>query len=242
MDSQLRRPVRRFALVRNPKLGQTSDGAAGHPANVGQDMLHSPIAFVGAALATLLIAAPVVAQAVNPGCRPGFVWRDAKDGDGVCVTPQERQVAKQQNANAANNVQSGGGNTCRQGYVWRDAWDGDGVCVTPSERDQAELQNQMSAQRSNPVPAAGQPTPLEPPPENQRCATYARSAVGDYKDMRYYATMPQFRKCLIPDDPRWTADYGKHYQWCLTARREWIIGEWKARDDHLVQCGVRHSL
>ena len=75
-----------------------------------------------------------------------------------------------------------------------------------------------------------------PPPENQRCANYAHSAVSDY------ATMRQDRKCLIGDSPRWQADYRNHYQWCLTARPEWLVSEWKARDNHLMQCGVRHTL
>ena len=52
---------------------------------------------------------PDGAQARAPGCRPGFVWRDARDGDGVCVSPADRDEAKRQNANAANNRQSGGG-------------------------------------------------------------------------------------------------------------------------------------
>ena len=58
-------------------------------------------------------------------CKSGYVWRDAKDGDGVCVTPQDRAEAKAQNANAENNRRVGGGNygpnTCRDGYVWREA-------------------------------------------------------------------------------------------------------------------------
>ena len=62
----------------------------------------------------------------DAGCKPGYVWRDAKDGDGVCVTPAERAEAKAQNANAANNRKPGGGpygpNTCRDGYVWREAF------------------------------------------------------------------------------------------------------------------------
>jgi hypothetical protein len=74
-----------------------------------------------------------------------------------------------------------------------------------------------------------------PPPENERCASYARAAVSDY------ATMRQSRRCLVADSPRWQADYRKHYQWCLTARPEWVTGEWKARDKQLVQCGVRKS-
>jgi hypothetical protein len=85
-------------------------------------------------------------------CKPSYVWRDAKDGDGVCVTPAELTDAKKQNANARNNVQRGGGasgpNTCRMGYVWRKAFGGDVVCVTPFERDTARRQNAENAQHT----------------------------------------------------------------------------------------------
>jgi hypothetical protein len=74
-----------------------------------------------------------------------------------------------------------------------------------------------------------------PPPENQRCASYAHSAVSDYQTMR------RFRQCFTPDQPRWQADYRNHYQWCLTARAAWLASETKARDGHLVRCGVRHG-
>jgi hypothetical protein len=74
-----------------------------------------------------------------------------------------------------------------------------------------------------------------PPPENQRCANYAHGAVSDYETMR------RFRECFIPNNPRWQADYRNHYQWCVTARPEWLTSETKARNDHLVRCGVRHS-
>jgi hypothetical protein len=80
------------------------------------------------------------------------VWRDAKDGDGVCVTPTERAEAKAQNANAENNRKVGGGpygpNTCRDGYVWREAFAGDVVCVTPFERQKAKNQNAAGPRRS----------------------------------------------------------------------------------------------
>jgi hypothetical protein len=86
-------------------------------------------------------------------CKSGFVWRDAKDGDGICVTPQERAEAKAQNANAENNRKVGGGpygpNTCRDGYVWRNAFAGDVVCVTPFERQQASNQNAAGPGKSN---------------------------------------------------------------------------------------------
>jgi len=99
------------------------------------------------------IAAPLAfglaAQTATAACKSGYVYRDAKDGDGVCVTPGDRDEAKRQNANAENNRQRGGGNygpnTCRTGYVWREAFGGDVVCVTPFERDKAKKQNAASA-------------------------------------------------------------------------------------------------
>src|SRR5262249_55418615 len=85
-------------------------------------------------------------------CKSGYVWRDAKDGDAVCVTPAERAEAKAQNANAENNRKVGGGpfgpNTCRDGYVWREAFAGDVVCVTPYERQKAKDQNALNAERT----------------------------------------------------------------------------------------------
>jgi hypothetical protein len=103
------------------------------------------------AIAVPLILAVGVCTAAA-ACKSGFVWRDAADGDAVCVTPEERDTAKKQNANAANNREPGGGpygpNTCRQGYVWREAFGGDVVCVTPYERQQAKEQNALSPQRT----------------------------------------------------------------------------------------------
>jgi hypothetical protein len=107
-------------------------------------------------LSTVALAVPLVLTigvcSAAAACNSGFVWRDAADGDAVCVTPEDRETAKKQNANAANNREPGGGpygpNTCRQGYVWREAYGGDVVCVTPYERDQAKQQNALSPQRT----------------------------------------------------------------------------------------------
>lgn len=38
-------------------------------------------------------------------CKPGFVWREALDGDTVCVTPDIRSAIKADNAAAASRVQ-----------------------------------------------------------------------------------------------------------------------------------------
>jgi hypothetical protein len=104
----------------------------------------------GSVFAIVLLA---FATAAAAGCKSGYVWRDAQDGDGACVTPAERAEAKAQNANAANNRRVGGGNygpnTCRDGYVWREAFAGDVVCVTPFERQKAKNQNSASASHSN---------------------------------------------------------------------------------------------
>lgn len=115
---------------------------------------HTLVLATAAAFSTFMTAG--VAEAA--GCKSGYVWRDAKDGDGVCVTPAERAEAKQQNAAKAFTGTPSGG--CRSGYVWRDAWNGDGVCVTPFERSKAKQQNAMGPSRSAPMPTpTTKPTP-----------------------------------------------------------------------------------
>jgi hypothetical protein len=46
-------------------------------------------------------------------CKSGYVWRDAKDGDGVCVSPAERAEAIAQNANAENNRKGAAASTAQ---------------------------------------------------------------------------------------------------------------------------------
>jgi hypothetical protein len=96
-------------------------------------------------------------------CLSGFVWREARTYDFVCVPPVERAEAQADNAQAGNRVQPGGGafgpDTCKPGFVWREAIaaglrgdDGDDhVCVTPAARARAAASNQQLAARSNPA-------------------------------------------------------------------------------------------
>ena len=103
------------------------------------------------------IALPLVFAATTGAaladCKSGYVWREARPNDDVCVTPPQRSEAKAQNANGPNNVQPGGGaygpTTCRQGYVWREAWEGDTVCVTPTERQEAKDENAAGPSHTN---------------------------------------------------------------------------------------------
>jgi hypothetical protein len=84
-------------------------------------------------------------------CKNGFVWREARPSDHVCVTPTNRQTTWDENALADSRREPNGGpygpNTCKQGYVWRGAFDGDVVCVTPDRRTQAEADNAAAAER-----------------------------------------------------------------------------------------------
>ena len=105
-------------------------------------------------LVALLEVGPAAAddQPYGPAtCKSGYVWREAFDGDTVCVTPETRSQTLADNAAAASRIQPGGGaygpNTCKQGYVWRVARPEDLVCVTPEERDRVATDNAHAAAR-----------------------------------------------------------------------------------------------
>lgn len=82
-------------------------------------------------------------------CKQGYVWREARASDHVCVTPQTRNDVASQNRSAKGLWVQGayGPHTCVQGYVWREAFNGDDVCVRPGARDQAHEDNRRAAQR-----------------------------------------------------------------------------------------------
>ncbi|WP_425146243.1 hypothetical protein [Deinococcus sp.] len=97
-------------------------------------------------------------------CVQGYVWRDAFQGDHVCVTPRVRDLTRQENALAASHRSPGGGNagpdTCLQGYVWRETIASDHVCVTPQVRQRAAYDNTQAAARR--VMQAGARLPYGP--------------------------------------------------------------------------------
>jgi len=77
-------------------------------------------------------------------CKQGYVWRDAIPGDHVCVTPDRRSAAANENAIAGSRVDPGGAygpNSCVSGFVWREAYAGDVVCVTGERRTQVKQEN-----------------------------------------------------------------------------------------------------
>lgn len=99
-------------------------------------------------------ASDVVALAGDYGpdtCLEGYVWREARAGDHVCVEPRVRDQVRRDNAQAAARRAPGtngnGPNACAVGYVWREAYPGDVVCVEPRVRDQARSDNAKAADR-----------------------------------------------------------------------------------------------
>jgi hypothetical protein len=86
-------------------------------------------------------------------CLQGYVWRQARPSDHVCVAPSTRSQAWADNAAAASRWVNGpfGPHTCVQGYVWREAFSGDDVCVTPDNRALAAYDNTQAATRRNPA-------------------------------------------------------------------------------------------
>jgi len=77
-------------------------------------------------------------------CRTGLVWREAFDGDDVCVTPERRAMVREENRQAALHRDphgSYGPNTCISGFVWREANAQDTVCVVPEERSRIREEN-----------------------------------------------------------------------------------------------------
>jgi hypothetical protein len=111
----------------------------------------------GAVLLALLAAVPAGADGdFGPDtCLNGFVWREARPTDHVCVTPDIRTQTSQDNALAASRRNPKGGafgpDTCLTGFVWREAYDGDHVCVTPATRDEAKTDNAQAVLRRDAI-------------------------------------------------------------------------------------------
>jgi hypothetical protein len=117
---------------------------------------------VAVAAVAAAVPAPALADPLPYGpdtCIQGYVWREARTGDTVCVTPAVRDRTAQENANPTLNRNPNGGaygpNTCLQGFVWREAFDGDTICVTPDIRSQTLADNAAADsryQRNQPRP------------------------------------------------------------------------------------------
>lgn len=93
-------------------------------------------------------------------CVQGLVWREARPGDTVCVTPAVRARTATENAHPGSNkdpLAGSGPDSCSQGYVWREAFDGDTICVTPAERSETLAANAAAESNKQANQQANQP-------------------------------------------------------------------------------------
>ena len=98
--------------------------------------------FLGALMGGL-----VAARTTTDRCVSGYVWREARQNDHVCVTEETRQRTAVENSTAASRRDPNGPGTCLYGYVWREAVQGDRVCVIPESRMQADADNRRASSR-----------------------------------------------------------------------------------------------
>jgi hypothetical protein len=107
-------------------------------------------------------------------CMLGFVWREARSYDKVCVSAGDRAAVRDEDNHAAERKNPMGGpfgpDTCNQGFVWREAIvpnpslgdPPDHVCVPPAARDRERLNNQQAGGRNNPARITYGPNTCKP--------------------------------------------------------------------------------
>jgi hypothetical protein len=96
------------------------------------------------------VSKPPTPAKTGDTCASGYVWREARPKDHVCVTPASRDRVTQENRTAPQRWNPSGAfgpSTCIQGYVWREAFEGDTVCVSPQRRAEVKKENQLAASR-----------------------------------------------------------------------------------------------
>lgn len=105
------------------------------------------------------VSFPTQAYPLHSGphtCAPPFVWREAFDGDTVCVEVSRRTQVAADNAQAQArraytctppNCTFTGPDTCKVPYVWREARPSDHVCVPVRERSQVASENGLARER-----------------------------------------------------------------------------------------------
>jgi hypothetical protein len=109
---------------------------------------------------------PVAPAAGDASCRLGFVPRQARPDDQVCVGRLSAQRVALENGLAASRrdpLAPPGSATCRQGLVWRQAFDGDTTCVSLRSRKTVLEENALAALEHGSIrqAAAGGRPPIE---------------------------------------------------------------------------------
>ncbi len=127
-----------------PVLSKTA-GAASDARSARNQMERDPMASLRSG------PAGAVAAVQGHGCQPGYEWRMAGPSDLVCVPPESKARAAEENSVAPARVDPRGAfgpNSCIAGFVWREAFRGDLACVAPENRDTVRQENALAASRS----------------------------------------------------------------------------------------------
>lgn len=135
--------------------GQASTGAGPAdtpppaPASPGSSRAVPPAAYqerpIGSARSTPIILIPM--GPLSDNCAAGFVWREARSSDHVCVPPAARDRVREENRVARQFRDNQTISLCIAGYVWREAFPGDQACVTPAARGLAAEENRLGGSR-----------------------------------------------------------------------------------------------
>lgn len=140
-------------------------------------------------------------------CNTGFVWREARGSDHVCVTPESRQQVAGENRTAESRRDGNGAYgpaSCHSGFVWREAFAGDTVCVIPERRAAVREENRLAPTRlmpSSPLRAMRPQSHMvvvQPAQENQN-----RSAGGLQAGRQAIELNPQPLPPGPPDRSAW---------------------------------------
>ncbi len=136
----------------DPPASSTPSGgsARGLPPSALEERSIGSVKAGGAATPATGSSMPIMIIPIGPvsdNCASGYVWREARPSDHVCVTPAARDRVKGENHFARHYRDTEGVYGCKAGYVWREAYSGDRTCVPPSGRDLAAEENRLGPQR-----------------------------------------------------------------------------------------------
>jgi hypothetical protein len=169
--------------------------------------------FCLAFIALVTSSVPVdYARAQSDACIPGYVWREAFNGDHVCVTPETRERAKFDNATAADLRAKRDSDECVQGFVWRLANSEDHVCVPQITREQTARDNELAHSRlssARPAPSPARTPALSLPPVKIGC--YILKS-GEWQEVPC-TPQEETKKLRLPRPAMWIEDMRRMIKW-----------------------------
>ena len=111
------------------------------------------------ALSVFLLVTLTQSSVSAQTCKSPYVWREAFEGDHICVTVTTRTDAGIDNSLAESRRDHGPGrlgpDTCRTPFIWRRAFEGDLVCVDVDTARRVASDNRLARDRQVTQPWEG---------------------------------------------------------------------------------------